>query len=47
MSTRSEAAAAYSTPAGAATIGFGAVATVVGYRLMLRAARLPEERRLG
>jgi tight adherence protein B len=47
MSTRPEAAAAYNTPAGVTTIGIGAVATVIGYRLMLRAARLPEERRLG
>jgi tight adherence protein B len=47
MSTRPEAASAYNSPAGLATIGIGAAATVVGYRLMLRAARLPEERRLG
>jgi tight adherence protein B len=47
MSTRPEAAVAYNSPAGVATIGIGVIATVVGYRLMLRAARLPEERRLG
>ena len=47
MSTRPEAAAAYNSPAGATVITGGAIATFVGYRLMLRAARLPEERRLG
>lgn len=47
MSTRPEAAAAYNSPTGVVTIGVGGIATVVGYRLMLRAARLPEERRLG
>lgn len=47
MSTRPEAAAAYNSPAGATVITGGAIATLVGYRLMLRAARLPEERRLG
>jgi tight adherence protein B len=46
MSTRPEAAAAYNTPAGATAIGIGAGATIVGYRLMLRAGRLTEERRL-
>lgn len=47
MSTRPEAATAYNSPAGATVITGGAIATFVGYRLMLRAARLPEERRLG
>ncbi|MFN2488809.1 MAG: type II secretion system F family protein [Actinomycetota bacterium] len=47
MSTRPEAAAAYDSSAGALVIGGGAAATVLGYRLMLRAGRLPEERRLG
>jgi tight adherence protein B len=47
MSTRPEAAAAYSSSGGIAVIVVGAAATVVGFRLMLRAARLPEERRLG
>lgn len=47
MSTRPEAAAAYNSPAGASVITGGAIATLAGYRLMLRAARLPEERRLG
>jgi len=47
MSTRPEAAIAYNSPAGATVIIGGALATFAGYRLMLRAARLPEERRLG
>ncbi|HVL64460.1 MAG TPA: type II secretion system F family protein [Actinomycetota bacterium] len=46
MSTRPEAAAAYNSSAGVAVIAGGALATAVGYRLMLRAARLPEEKRL-
>jgi tight adherence protein B len=46
MSTRPEAARAYGSGAGAAVVGLGAIATFVGYRLMLRAARLPEDRRL-
>jgi tight adherence protein B len=46
MSTRPEAAAAYNSAAGATVIGVGAVATIAGYRLMLRAARLPDLRRL-
>lgn len=47
MSTRPEAASAYNSAAGVTVVVGGAVATFVGYRLMLRAARLPEERRLG
>ena len=47
MAARPEAARAYSSPSGALLIGLGAAATFIGYRLMLRAARLPEERRLG
>jgi tight adherence protein B len=47
MSTRPEAAAAYNSGVGASVIAGGAIATFIGYRLMLRAARLPEERRLG
>lgn len=47
MSTRAEAARAYNSATGATVITVGAVASFVGYRLMLRAARLPEERRLG
>lgn len=46
MSLRPEARSAYSTPAGAMTIAIGALVTLVGYRLMLRAGRLPEDRRL-
>jgi tight adherence protein B len=46
MSTRPEAAAAYNSTAGVTVIGAGAVLTVIGYRLMLRAARLPDHRRL-
>jgi tight adherence protein B len=47
MSTRPEAAVAYNSSAGIVVIACGAAATLAGYRLMLRAARLPEERRLG
>lgn len=46
MGSRPEAARAYDSPAGALVIGGGALCTLVGYRLMLRAARLPEERRI-
>lgn len=46
MSTRVEAVAAYNSPQGALIVLIGAAVTVLGYRLMLRAARLPEERRL-
>lgn len=46
MSTRPEAAAAYDSVTGVVVIAVGAVATIIGYRLMLRAARLPEEPRL-
>lgn len=47
MSTRPEAAAAYNSEGGVITILIGGAATLVGYRAMLRASRLPEERRLG
>ncbi|MDP9225634.1 MAG: type II secretion system F family protein, partial [Actinomycetota bacterium] len=47
MATRPEAAAAYNSAVGAVVIAGGGVATLLGYRLMLRAARLPDERRLG
>jgi tight adherence protein B len=47
MSSRPEAAAAYDSRAGIAVICGGAAATLLGYRLMLRAAQLPRERRLG
>lgn len=46
MSTQPEGAAAYNSRAGVITIAAGTGATLIGYRLMLRAARLPEERRL-
>lgn len=46
MASRPEAAAAYDSPTGAAVIAGGALCTVAGYRLMLRAARLPEEKRV-
>jgi tight adherence protein B len=46
MSTRPEAAVAYNSTAGAAVVAGGAAATAIGYRLMLRAARLPEDNRL-
>jgi tight adherence protein B len=47
MALRPEAASAYNTATGVAVIVCGAAATFAGYRLMLRAARLPEQRRLG
>lgn len=47
MSLRPEARSAYSRPGGVMTIAVGSLVTLVGYRLMLRAASLPEERRLG
>lgn len=46
MGTRPEAATAYATGTGTATIIFGCAVSLVGYRLMLRAARLPEEPRI-
>lgn len=46
MSTRTEAAAAYDSTAGLFVILGGSAATLLGYRLMLRAARLPDDRRL-
>lgn len=45
MSFQPEAARAYGSSGGAAVIVAGAVATGLGYRLMLRAARLPQQRR--
>lgn len=47
MSTRPEAAAAYNSPSGLTVLTIGAVCTALGYRLMLRAARLPEQGRIG
>jgi tight adherence protein B len=46
MSTRPEAARVYGSTTGVAVITVGGLATVTGYRLMLRAARLPGESRL-
>ena len=46
MSTRPEAATAYNSAAGVTVVAAGAGLTLVGYRLMLRAARLPDHRRL-
>lgn len=46
MATRPEAARAYESRTGALVIAGGALSTFAGYRLMLRAARLPEERRV-
>lgn len=45
MSSRPEAAAAYDSAAGLVLVAAGAGATFLGYRLMLRAARLPEQSR--
>ncbi|MBX3091826.1 MAG: type II secretion system F family protein [Cryobacterium sp.] len=45
LSTRPEAAVAYNSPAGAALIVAGFLATVIAYRIMVSLARLPEERR--
>ena len=47
MSLRPEAAAAYDSPSGGMVVLIGTLTTVVGYRSMLRAARLPEDRRTG
>lgn len=47
MGLRPEARLAYGSSAGMTTIAVGSLITLLGYRLMLRAARLPEERRLG
>lgn len=47
MGLRPEARLAYAGPGGVITIAVGSVVTLSGYRLMLRAARLPQERRLG
>jgi tight adherence protein B len=46
MSTRPEGAAAYNSATGAVVVAAGAGATIIGYRLMLRAARLPDDKRL-
>src|SRR5215470_8043010 len=46
LATRPESVAAYARPAGALVLGVGALACVVAYRLMLRIARIPDERRV-
>lgn len=46
MAIRPEAASAYRSATGATVISIGAVLTILGYRLMLRAGRLPEQGRL-
>ena len=46
MASRPEAALAYTSRTGAAVVLAGAGVTVVGYRLMMRAGRLPDEGRL-
>jgi tight adherence protein B len=46
MSSRPEAARAYNSSSGVLVVLGGALATLLGYRLMLRAARLPDHRRL-
>ena len=46
LATRSEAAAAYDTPAGLAVLVIGGACTVVAYLVMLRIARLPDDPRV-
>jgi tight adherence protein B len=46
LATRPESVAAYDQPTGALVLATGGVCTLVAYRLMLRIARLPEERRV-
>ncbi|GEK22858.1 type II secretion system F family protein [Cellulomonas xylanilytica] len=46
LATRSEAAAAYDTPAGFAVLAVGGACTVVAYLVMLRIARLPDDPRV-
>jgi tight adherence protein B len=45
LSTRSEAAQAYNSPAGIGLIAIGLALSIVAYRLMIGIGRLPEERR--
>jgi tight adherence protein B len=45
LSTRPEAASAYSSPEGTALIVIGAAVSIVAYRLMMAVGRLPAERR--
>ena len=46
LSTRSAAVQAYDTPAGAVVLLAGGAVSLVAYRVMLRVARLPQERRV-
>lgn len=46
VALRPEGRAAYDSPAGAVVVGAGAVATVLGYRLMAAIGRLPDEPRV-
>ena len=46
MCLRPEAAAAYNSTTGVMVIAVGGLTTALGYMAMLRAARLPAERRL-
>lgn len=46
LSTQPESVRPYNSAAGAVVLGVGAGLSVVAYRLMLRLARLPEERRV-
>ncbi len=46
LSTRPEAVAAYSTRTGALVLAFGAVLSVLAYRIMMRVGRLPVEERV-
>lgn len=46
LATRSQAAAAYDSAAGAAVLAGGAVACAVAYRLMVALGRLPEDERV-
>lgn len=46
LATRPESVAAYDRPEGAAVLVGGAAITAVAYRLMLRIARLPDEKRV-
>lgn len=46
LATRDGAVAPYNRPEGVLVLAFGAVASVVAYRVMLRIGRLPEEERV-
>lgn len=46
LATRRESVAAYNSPSGALVLAFGAVLTIVAYRLMVRIGRLPDEDRV-